>query len=490
MRVTTERLENCQINVYIEMDAADVETRLRETARKISRQYNVPGYRRGKAPYHAVLRAFGREAVQQQALDDFGQELYDKALEQIEYKPFEMGELKEVEWDPFRMTVLLPVQPEVDLGDYRAVCVPFEPKPVTDEDVQERLKELQQRNSQWVPVERPAALGDQVMLDVEAQVGDIRILSQEEYEMRLDAESRVPLPGFHQEILGISPGEEKTFTLAVPEDYHQADAAGQEANVAVHVHTVREQDSPELDDELAKMIGDYDSLESLKTAIRSNLEAEALEEAESQYVNKVLDAMIAAAVKIEYPPQAVDREVDVALSQMERNLSASGIEFDTFLKMIGRTREAYKQQMRPSAEEGLRKRLVLKEVARREGLEAEPEEVQADINSIIESAGPEAERMREMLETPEGRESVAADLVLEAAQKRVIEIGKGEAPPVAAEEVKAEIPAEVPAEAPMEAEAKVEALAVEETVAEEQPAAEPPAEKQETSGEPGTEGAE
>ena len=279
----------------------------------------------------------------------------------------------------------------------------------------------------------------------------------------------------------MSPGEEKTFALQVPEDYYQADVAGQEANVSVHVHTVREQDLPPLDDELAKMIGDYDSLESLTTAIRENLKAEALQEAESLYVNTVLEAIAATAVKIEYPPQAIDREVDLAMSQMERNLSASGIQFDTFLRMIGRTREAYKQQLRPSAEEGLRKRLILKEVARREGLEAEPEEVQADIDRMIESAGAEAEKMREVLETAGGRESVAVDLVLAAAQKRVVEIGKGEAPPLAVQEEKAEIPPEAPAEA----------VAAAEPIVEEQPTAELPAEQeQESSGEPGTEGAE
>jgi trigger factor len=116
MKVTTERLEDCQVNVIIEMDAAEIEQKLRKTARTISRDFNVPGYRRGRAPYHTVIRVFGREAVQQEAFDEFGQELYEKALEEVEYEPYQPGELQEVEWDPFRMTVLLPIRPEVDLG--------------------------------------------------------------------------------------------------------------------------------------------------------------------------------------------------------------------------------------------------------------------------------------------------------------------------------------------------------------------------------------
>ena len=107
MQVTTERLENCQVKVMVEMDAADIDKELRQTARTLSRQFTVPGYRKGRAPFHAVIRVFGREAVQQQALEDFGQELYEQALEEIEYEPYEVGGLEEVEWDPFRMTILL-----------------------------------------------------------------------------------------------------------------------------------------------------------------------------------------------------------------------------------------------------------------------------------------------------------------------------------------------------------------------------------------------
>ncbi len=467
MRVTTERLENCQVNVIIEMDAADIEEKLRETARKLSRRYNIPGYRRGKAPYHAVMRVFGREAVQQQALEDFGQDLYDQALEQVEYEPYEIGELQDVEWDPFRMTVLLPVQPEVELGEYRAVRVSYEPQAVTDEDVEERLKELQQQNAQWVPVERPAALGDQVLLDLEVKVGDQVILDNQGREMLLEAESKSPLPGFHEEIVGLSSGQEKSFVLTVPEDGYEAEVAGQEATVTVHLLTVRQEDLPGLDDDLAMMVGDYDSLDGLRTAIRQSLETEAQQRAESEYLDQVLEAMIEAATKIEYPPQAVAHEVEVALGQMERNLATSGMQLDTFLGMIGKTREAYREELRPSADERLKKRLVLREIAQLEGLEPESEEVEAEIERLSEMLGPQGEELRQMLDSPEGRQSVADDLIMTRAQERVVQIGKGEAPPKEdKEEAVAEAVVETEAEGEVEAGAEAETPAAEEPVAE------------------------
>jgi trigger factor len=444
MKVSAERLDNCQVDVIIEMDAAEVDEKLRQAARKISKQFTVPGYRRGKAPFHAVLRVFGREAVQQQALEDFGNELYEKALKEIEYEPYEIGELKNVEWEPFRMTVLLPIRPEVDLGDYRAVRVPFEPEPVTDERVEQYLGELRQQHVQWVPVERPGVLGDQVVLDMEGTVGDDLIMDNEDYEMLLEAEALLPLPGFHEQIVGMSPGEEKTFVLTVPEDDSHQSAAGQEATIVARVHTVKEKNLPPLDDELAMMVGDYDSLDALRAGVREELAAESLQKAGEAYLDKVLEAMIGAAVKIEYPLQAIDREADLMLSQMEANLASVGIQMDRYLAMVGKTREVYRREMHPSAEERLRKRLVLNEIAEREELRIAPGEVEAEIDRMTEMMDNRADEMREMLSSPEGRLSVANDLMMARVQERVVQIGKGEAPPLQ-EDVKVEAEVEVEA---------------------------------------------
>ena len=459
MKVTTERLEDCQVKVIIEMEAAEIDKKMRQTARKLSRMYNVPGYRRGKAPYHTVIRVFGREAVQQQALEDFGQDLYEEALEEVEFEPLQVGELEEVEWEPFRMTVLLPIQPEVELGDYRAVRVPFGPDPVTDEDVARRLEELQDQNAQWVPVDRPAAMGDQVVLDLKGTAGGDLIMSKEEHEMVLGVEPMLPLPGFHDEIVGLSAGEDKTFALTMPEEDDDPNISGQEAEIEVHLHTVREEDRPALDDELAAMVGDYDSLDDLKAAIREEMETQARQQADSEYLDKVLEAMIEAAVKIEYPAQAVDREADLVLGQMERNLAASGMQLDTYLGMVGKTRESYRQDLRPSVEERLQKRLVLTEIARLEGIEADPDEVDAEIDRLREVMGDSAEQMQEMLDSPEWHESVAEDLVMHQTQERVTLIGKGEAPPLEGEketeaddETRASATEEAEAEVPQEAE--------------------------------------
>jgi trigger factor len=407
----------------------------------------MPGYRKGRAPYHAVIRIFGREAVQQETLETFGNDLYDAALEEIEFEPFDVGSLEDVEWEPFRMRVLLPIQPEVELGDYGAVRVPFEPEEVTDERIDEYLHNLQQEHGQWVPVEREAAIGDQVVLDMRGQAGEEEVMNNEGHEMLLVAEATYPLPGFHEEIVGMSPGEGKTFTLTMPEDEEEEEVAGQEAEITVRLHTVREEDLPPLDDDLAMMVGEYDTLDDLKAGVRENLETDALQRAEAEYLEKVLDAMVEAADRIEYPPKAVERETEVVMNQMERNLAASGMQLDTFLQMVGKTREMYQQELRPSAEDRLKKRLVLNQVAEEEGLTVEEEELEVELEQLIESMGEQAESMRALLETPGGKESVSQDLLVSKAQKRVVEIAKGEVPPEEVAEAEEEVAGEAAAEA-------------------------------------------
>jgi len=230
--------------------------------------------------------------------------------------------------------------------------------------------------------------------------------------------------------------------------------AGQEGTVTVHVHSVKAEELPPLDDDLAMMVGDYDTLADLRAATRQNLETETQQKADAEYLDKVFDAMIEAAPKIEYPAQAVDRESDMALSQMERNLASSGIEFDTYLRIVGKTQESYKQELYPLSEKRLQRRLVLSEVVKREKLRIQDDEIQAEIDQIVESMDDQGSEVRDMLESPMGRMSIADDLMVERVQERMFQIAKGEAPPL--EEAEEEAEPEVAEEAEGEAEASAQ----------------------------------
>jgi len=447
MKVTSERQENCQVRVTVELDTAEVENKIRQPEQRLSRRYTVPGYRKGKAPYAAVLRTFGRELLQEQALEEFGQEFYDQALKGIEYEPYTAGELEKVEWDPFRLEILVPIMPEVDLGDYRSVRVTPEPKPVADDAVDHYLEDLRQQHTQWIPVERPAVLGDHVVLDIEGRADDQVILGNQGRELTLDAASPYPVPGFHEQVVGMSPGEEKQFTLTFPDDDPRKDLAGREGTFTVKLVAVNEPDVPPLDDELAQMVGDYSTLADLRAAAQKNLEEEARQAAEAELPDKALDAMIAAATKIEYPPQAVEKELDSMLEEMEQNLSSRGIKLDTFLGMIKKTREAYRQELRPAAEARLRHVLALAEAIKQEGLKVEEADIEERVQELKAQEDFQSEEMQKLLDDRAARAGLANDLLLTRIHERIAQIAKGEAPPL---EIAAEAPAD--AEAPAEAE--------------------------------------
>jgi trigger factor len=298
--------------------------------------------------------------------------------------------------------------------------------------------------------------------------GEVEVMNNQEHEMLLEADVAYPLPGFHEQVVGMSPGEEKTFTLPVPEDDDNAEAAGQEATITVHLHTVKGQDVPPMDDELALMVGDYETLDDLKASVREELETSAQQKTESEYLDKALDAFIEAAVKVEYPPQAIDREAEFTLNRMQTNLASSGIELDTYLGMLGKTREMYKQEIRPAAEERLRRRLVLNEIAKLEELEVEPEEVEAEIERMGATLGPEADDFLETLRSTGGQLMITDDLRTAKAQERAVQIAKGEAPPLEGEvdEEKEEAEPEAEEELEPEAEAEVELEAASEAEAE------------------------
>jgi len=472
MKVTSERLENCQVRVVVEMEASEIEQKLRQTAQKVSRKYTVPGYRRGKAPYAAVLRSFGREALQQQAIEDFGQEWYDAALHQVEYEPYEMGELEKVDWDPFRMEILVPIRPEVDLGDYRSVRLTPEVPQVTDDDVDRYLGELRKQHAQWVPADRTAAFGDRVVVDIEGKVDGETVLGNEGRELMLTEGARYPLPGFHEEIAGMSTGEEKIFTLTYPDSEPREDLAGKEGTFSVRLVAVNEEDVPPLDDDLAQMVGDYETLADLRVAARRNLEDEARQKVESEFPEQVLTAIIDQAVKIEFPPQAVSHELDDALEQMENNLAGRGLKLDTYLQMMGKTRQAYGEELRPVAVNRLRRTLAMGEIIRREGLTVEGQAVQAELDRLVAAEEFQSEEMQQVLQTPGARISIMNDLLLAKARERLADIAKGEAPdlPAPATEGEETTQSRVIAEGMAELEAIQEEMA------------EPPATGEETAG--------
>ena len=426
MKVTTEELENCQMAMTIEVEDAEVEKALRSAARALSRKLNIPGFRPGKAPYNIVVRHVGIEAIRDQALDGLAGKSYQQALKEEEIEPYAPASLEEVTWDPLTLHLTIPMPPRVDLGTYRELRLAPEEVTVTDEQVNEVLEQIQKRNILWQPVERPAQLGDMVTVDVEATVDGEEVLSYEGREMILRTNSRYPVPGFGQALVGMRAGEEKVFDLPFPENYHRQDLAGRQARFHVLMDSVKEEVIPPVDDALAMTVG-YESAEELKEAVRSELLQQAQREADERYVNTVLERVVEEAT-IAFPPIMLEREIDDIVKEQDQRLKQRGMELAEFLKIRNQTLEEFREELRPHAEKRLRQALVLGEVIKAEQLTLENEEVDEEIERRSLLMGEQADEFREVLSSPIGRFSVGNNLLTRKALERLVAIAKGEAP--------------------------------------------------------------
>jgi trigger factor len=429
LKITREDLGDCQVKLTIEVDEERVDRALRGVARRVSKDYNIPGFRRGRAPYHIVLQRFGREALLKEVLDELGQEVIKEAFESEELKPYDAGALEDVQLDPLVFQLRVPLVPEVDLGDYRELRLEVPEVTVEDEKVEDELERLRRANVILEPAgDRPAQMGDWVSLDVSAQIGDEPLIDREAHEMVLDAEKKEFELGFAEQVVGMKAGEEKQFTLTLSDDWGE-EKAGQEASFAVTVHEMRSRIIPELDDDLARTIGDYDTLEELRTAIRDQFEADARREVDAAYAEAVLDALVAQAT-IEYPPQLIEEHIEDEVKDLERRLGVQNVALDDYFKLTGQTEEAYRESLRPHAEVAVRRGLVLSELARQEKLGVQWEEVSDRIRLMSASWGERAGEVRELLSEPAQVQSITNRLLTDKAVQRLVDIAKGQAPPL------------------------------------------------------------
>jgi trigger factor len=485
LKVTTERQEHCIVQLTISVDEEKETEYLRRSARALSREYRIRGFRPGKAPYDVIVQRLGIETVHAEALERFGDEVFEQGLEESELEPVGQASLRDVTWDPtMTLHVEVPVKPEVSLDGYRDIRVTWGVPEVAEEQVNEELLKLQQEQSEWRPDDRPAEMGDQVVLDIVGTVEDEIVLENSNRELVLDPDSPYPVPGFAEAITGMQPGETQEFDLTYPEDHYNAEIAGQVGHFKVTLDEIRVEVLPELDDEFAILVGDYESLDDLKASIRGKLEEEARERAENEYQEQVWEALLDTA-QVDYPMVMVDREIESMRTELEQRLQQQGMDFQSYLSLSNQTPEAWAAQARPQAEERLRRGLLLAEVIEEEELTVEPEEVEAEIEEMLEPLGERGEQLREMFESPSGRMTVTERLLTRKAVERLKAIARGEEP------LKGNPPSEAAEEAVVEeaaaAEAEAEGTAAEETAAAQIEAEVEPQAGDETSEEPGTE---
>jgi trigger factor len=432
LKVTTETAGTREVRLEIQLDQEELERAMQEAARRIARQVQIPGFRKGKAPYAVVLRMVGKEAVREEALESLVPRLYKQALEETQIAPYDQGVLEEVsDTDPPRLRIRVPLNPVVELGDYRSLRVEWQEPSVSEEEVQKALEDIARKHTAWEPKDGPVAEGDMVRIDTQGRTEDgEKVFESKGHNLVVRLESLYPVPGFHQELLGLRAGETKEFTLPFPEESSNKKLAGKPVRFQVKVHEVMQRGTPPLDDNLAKLVeGNYETLEDLRKAIRERLLQQRQEEAEEEYERKVLAALREIS-RVEFPAVALDQELDRILEAQAAHLEERGLDMETYLTMLKTTPEAYREGLKPAAEEQLVNRLLLAKVAEAEGFEPSEEETVDVLREwILGGEGEETNRDARVVLENEGFRGVVRDTLRRAeALRRLIRLARGEPP--------------------------------------------------------------
>ena len=383
MEFTAEEFEQAQIKAYQEA----------------KNQFEIPGFRKGKAPRSIIEKHYGEGVFFEDAIDALFRQFYGNALADLDLEVIDSpaAEFSKIaKGEGFTVTITVECFPIVEVKDYKGVEVEKVVQEVKDEDVENELKAVQKRNARMILVERPAKEGDTVLFDYAGFVGDEQFEGGTAERQELVLGSGMFIPGFEEQLIGTTPGEKVDVKVTFPEEYHAEELAGKEAVFHCLVHEIKEEQLPELDDEFAKDVSEYDTLEELKNANRERLEAYAKTSAE----NQMKDAAILKVVEandVEIPRAMVEDEIDRMIGELNQQLRYQGITIDKYLEFTGKSMADFREEVRPEAEKAVKTRIILMGIVEAEKIEVSAEEMEKELELMAAQYQMTADKIKQMI---------------------------------------------------------------------------------------------
>ncbi len=433
MKIETQVLENHQVKLQVEATPDELAEAKQKAARAIARRIKIPGFRPGKAPYNVIERQVGEGAIIEDALEILAQELYPKALDEADIKPYGPGSLENIPaMDPPTFEFLVPLEAEVNLGDYEGVRLPYEPGEITENEVEETLTQLREQHAVISPVERSAQQGDLLRILLSGE----RLNPEEGQETSLINERSLPViiekdlepsseewpfPGFSRQLIGLKAGDEITLEHTFSDESPYEILRGTEAKFMVKVEQVSERILPELNDEFTLEVSDKDTLDELRAEIRKELAENKLIEYHRDYDDQVIETIVAAS-EIKYPPQMVDREVDDMLHDLEHRLEHQGLNLELYLKLNKKDEQTLRDELKEDAEKRLRRSLVLFEIARAASIEVPEQEVQQEtINTLASLSQSLPEEEMKKITSRDSLQNLVSNIMADLLVRKTVE---------------------------------------------------------------------
>ncbi len=388
MKATLGNKEGNKVEFTIEVPEVDFEKAIQRAYLKNRGHFNIPGFRKGKVPRKIIEMNYGVEIFYEDAINIVLPEAYNSAVEELELDPIEQPnvDIEELEkGKPVMIKIDVEVKPEVELGDYKGIEVEKVEYEVTEELVEEELKSVQEMNARVMDAgDREVKEGDLLTIDFEGFLDGEAFEGGKAEGHELEIGSNQFIPGFEEQLVGKNKDEELDIVVTFPEDYHEESLKGKEVNFKVTIHEIKEKELPELDDEFAKDVSEFDTIEEYKTSIREKLESEFSSKEKIENENNVIDAVVDSA-KVDIPEAMIESQLESEMHEFDHNMRAQGIGIEQYFQMTGSSEADLKEQLRPTAEKRVRGDLVLEAIAEKEEIKVSEEDIDMKLDEIAES---------------------------------------------------------------------------------------------------------
>lgn len=415
MKASWEKIEKNVGVLEVEVDEAQVASALDKAFKKVAARVNVPGFRKGKVPRQMFEKRFGVESLYQDAIDIILPDAYVQAVEETGITPVDRPEVDVEQFgkgQTLKFKAKVTVKPEVQLGDYKGLEVEPQDADVTDEDVNEELNRQQQRHAELVAVEEGAAQnGDVTVIDFEGFVDGVAFEGGKAEKYSLELGSGSFIPGFEEQVVGLEKGQEKDIEVTFPENYQSEELKGKAAVFKIKLHDIKRKNLPELDDEFAKDVSEFETLDEYKQDIKARLQERKTESAKQAIETAVVENA-AANAEVDIPKAMVETEIAQMLREFERRLRSQGMTLDLYYQFSGQNEDALKEQMGGDAEKRVLNNLVLEAIAKAENIEATDADIDAELAKIAESMSRPVEEIRALLTGNENFDGLKQDIVV------------------------------------------------------------------------------
>ncbi|MCC8182957.1 MAG: trigger factor [Clostridiales bacterium] len=411
-----EKKENNTAELSVEISAQEFDAAVNKVYAKVKGQIALPGFRKGKAPRKLVEKMYGADVFYEDAME----ELYPAIMEEItkdeslEIVGYPQTNVQSIGAEGVALTVTVGLMPVATLGQYKEIPAPRAEVTVSDEEAEAALQPYISRATTQVAVDRPAQMGDTAVIDFEGFVDGVAFEGGkgENHELKLGSGSFIP--GFEDQLVGVSAGEDKDVVVTFPKEYQAKELAGKEATFKCTVHEVREEQAPTLDDEFAKDVSEFETLDEFKADLKAKKLEEKNKSADEAFHQSVMTAVVNNA-QMEIPDTMVEYETDKMMENYESRIQSMGITLDNYLNMMGTNRTEFRVSIKASALRQIQQELVLKAVVEAEGIEATEEEIDAHVTELSEEYGMEEDKIREALND----ETLARDVKLKKASELI-----------------------------------------------------------------------